>query len=763
MGRGHSFPALTPAPIRFMMAGVTGRRKAHMPEQIEGSIERVTFYSEDSGYSVLKVKPEQRYPQAQARDGTIAVVGTMPQLGEGENAQFIGDWTTHPQYGLQFQAQQAIPLPPQTAQGIVNYLSSGIIKGIGPATAQKIVTTFGQRTIEILDEEPQRIHEVRGLKPQLAKKLIDIWADNRVMRNVMIYLQGLGISAKIAKRIYERYGATTQFVIDQNPYQLADDVFLIGFRKADQIARNMGLGRADMHRLRAGLLYALNELAREGHSYAPRELLLEKAAELLDVADDAALGQALQEQTSHNALRQDTLQPAPVGQAIDAIYLPHFFRAESESARLLASLAQCKSQIIADHRKTDWNAYLKDLSESNQAQLSPQQQNAVRAALTSKLSVLTGGPGTGKTTTLQMLIHALDAGRYKYSLASPTGRAAKRLGEATGKEASTIHRLLSFSPEDGGFEHDEDNPLPAEMVVIDEASMLDLRLFYSLLRALQPTAHLLLVGDIDQLPSVGAGNVLRDVIDSGIAKVTRLDQIFRQDDSSHIVSNAHRINQGAQPYTDNHSKDFFFFNIEAPEAVAEQIVLLVRDKLPAREQLDAVRDIQVIAPMYRGAAGVHNLNSRLQAELNGDIRTAELKLGNCVFRVGDKVMQTRNNYDKDVFNGDIGFIHSIDPLDKSLQISMDGKLVNYEAMDLDNLMHAYCISTHRSQGSEYPAVVMPVLTQHWMMLQRNLIYTAITRAKRLVVLVGTRHALRIAVENNKVAQRHSGLLHRLRV
>ncbi len=763
MWRDHSFPALTPAPIRFMMAGVTGGRKAHMPEQIEGSIERVTFYSEDSGYSVLKVKPEQRYPRAQARDGTIAVVGTMPQLGEGENAQFIGDWTTHPQYGLQFQAQQAIPLPPQTAQGIVNYLSSGIIKGIGPATAQKIVNTFGERTIEILDEEPQRIHEVRGLKPQLAKKLIDIWADNRVMRNVMIYLQGLGISAKIAKRIYERYGATTQFVIDQNPYQLADDVFLIGFRKADQIARNMGLGRADMHRLRAGLLYALNELAREGHTYAPRELLLEKAAELLDVADDAALEQALQEQTSHNALRQDTLQPDPDGRAIDAIYLPHFFRAESESARLLASLAQCKSQIIADHRNTDWNAYLKDLSESNKAQLSHQQQNAVRAALTSKLSVLTGGPGTGKTTTLQMLIHALDEGGYKFSLASPTGRAAKRLAEATGKDASTIHRLLVFSPDEGGFEHDEDNPLPAEMVVIDEASMLDLRLFYSLLRALKPAAHLLLVGDIDQLPSVGAGNVLRDVIDSGIAKVTRLDQIFRQDDSSHIVSNAHRINQGAQPYTDNLSKDFFFFNIEDPESVAEQIVLLVRDKLPAREQLDAVRDIQVIAPMYRGAAGVHNLNSRLQAELNGDIRTAELKLGSRVFRVGDKVMQTRNNYDKDVFNGDIGFIHSIDPLDKSLQISMDGKLVNYEAMDLDNLMHAYCISTHRSQGSEYPAVVMPILTQHWMMLQRNLIYTAITRAKRLVVLVGTRRALKIAVDNNKVAQRHSGLLHRLRV
>ncbi|MCY4145810.1 MAG: ATP-dependent RecD-like DNA helicase [Chloroflexi bacterium] len=733
-----------------------------MPEQIEGSIERVTFYSADSGYSVLKVKPEQRYPQAQARDGTIAVVGAMPQLGEGEKAQFIGDWVSHPQYGLQFQAQQAIPLPPQTAQGIVNYLSSGIIKGIGPATAQKIVNTLGERTIEILDEEPQRIHEVRGLKPQLAKKLGDIWADNRAMRNVMIYLQGLGISAKIAKRIYERYGATTQFVIDQNPYQLADDVFSIGFRKADQIARSMGLGRADQHRLRAGLHYALNELAREGHTYAPRELLLEKAAELLDIDDGAALEQALREQTSHKALRQDTLQPAADCPAINAIYLPRFFRAESDSAQLLRAIAQCKSQIIADHRNTDWSAYLEDLSQANKAQLSPQQQNAVREALTSKLSVLTGGPGTGKTTTLQMLIHALDEGSYQYSLASPTGRAAKRLGETTGKDASTIHRLLSFSPEDGGFEHDEDNPLPAEMVVIDEASMLDLRLFHSLLRALKPAAHLLLVGDIDQLPSVGAGNVLRDVIDSGIARVTRLDQIFRQDDSSHIVSNAHRINRGRQPYTDNHSKDFFFFNIENPEAVSEQIVLLVRDKLPARDDLDAVRDIQVIAPMYRGAAGVHNLNSRLQAELNGDVRAAELKLGSRIFRVGDKVMQTRNNYDKDVFNGDIGFIHSIDPGDKRLQISMDGRLVSYEAMDLDDLMHAYCISTHRSQGSEYPAVVMPVLTQHWMMLQRNLIYTAITRAKRLVVLVGTRRALKIAVDNDKVAQRHTGLAQRLR-
>ena len=732
-----------------------------MQEQIEGSIERVTFYSEDSGYSVLKISPSERYPKAQARDGTIAVVGNMPPLGEGENAQFIGEWVTHHEYGLQFQAQQAIPLPPQTTKGIINFLSSGIVKGIGPATATRIVTALGERTIEILDSDPKRIYDVRGIKPQLADKLLEAWAANRAMRNVLIYLQGLGISAKIAKRIYESYGAGTQTVIQSNPYQLADDVFLIGFRKADQIARNMGFQRDDAHRLRAGLHYALNELAREGHTYAPRDILLDKAAELLDVRDFASLDAGLKEEIRTGSLRKDDLLDGS-GDAIQAVYLPVFYRAESASAQLMQTLADSPSAIIDSHADTNWETFLDKLSARNQVTLSPQQQNAVRAALTSKVSVLTGGPGTGKTTALQMLINALQRDSHKYSLASPTGRAAKRLSEATGKDASTIHRLLSFSPENGGFEHDEENPLPTDMVVIDEASMLDLRLFHSLLRALKPTTHLLLVGDIDQLPSVGAGNVLGDVIDGGVASVTRLSQIFRQDDSSHIVSNAHRINQGQQPYTHNDSRDFFFFNIEDPAGVAEQIVQLARDKLPARWGLDPARDIQVIAPMYRGAAGVNNLNSRLQEELNGDFRLAELKLGSKVFRVGDKVMQTRNNYDKDVFNGDIGFVHGIDLADKSMQLSMDGKLVAYEAMDMDNLMHAYCISTHRSQGSEYPAVIMPVLTQHWIMLQRNLLYTAITRAKRLVVLVGTRQALRIAVDNNKVAERHSGLRQRLR-
>ena len=406
---------------------------------------------------------------------------------------------------------------------------------------------------------------------------------------------------------------------------------------------------------------------------------------------------------------------------------------------------------------------MRQLSVSNKVDLSPQQQDAVRAALSSKLSVLTGGPGTGKTTTLQMLIHALDDGDYDYKLASPTGRAAKRLAEATGVSSSTIHRMLSFSAEIGGFEHDEDNPLPVDMVVIDEASMLDLQLFHSLLRALPASAHLVLVGDVDQLPSVGAGNVLRDVIESGIASVTRLDQIFRQDDDSHIVSNAHRINEGLKPYTGNESKDFFFFNIVEPDAAANMLVDIVRTRIPERWGLDPVRDIQVISPMYRGLIGVNNLNTRLQQELNDDLRMASVKLGGRVFRVGDKVMQTRNNYEKDVFNGDIGYIDSIDDDDNKVEVVMDGGYVSYDYSETDDLMHAYCISTHRSQGSEYPAVVMPVTTQHYIMLQRNLLYTAITRAKQLVVLVGTRQALWIAANNNKVAERHSGLLVRLRV
>ena len=746
-----------------------------MQEQLAGTIERITYYNEENGYSVVKILPDKRYPRAQARDGTVTVVGFMPELREGESAEFVGEWVTDPKYGRQFRAQQAIPVAPTTSQGVINYLSSGIVKGIGPRTAEKIVNHLGDDAVAILDAEPERVYDVPRLKPQLAERLIDAWPKKRAERNILIYLQGLGISARIAQRIVNEYGGNTQQIVENNPYKLAEDVFAIGFRKADQIARRMGLLPDDPHRLRAGLHFALNEMAREGHTYAPRDALLEKAAELLGVADASALTIALQGQITADKLIEDKLsiggETGPVrlhdllhgdDSATHAIYLPRYFRAETAASQMLRAIASNTSPISSDHQDTDWARFLTELGADNEVSLSWQQQDAVRAALASKLSVLTGGPGTGKTTTLRMLINALHAGDYRFNLASPTGRAAKRLGEATGEEASTIHRLLGFSPDEGGFEHDETNPLPADMVVIDEASMLDLQLFHSLLKALQPTTHLLLVGDVDQLPSVGAGNVLRDVIDSGIAEVTRLEQIFRQDDKSQIVSNAHRINQGQHPLTDNQANDFFFFNLSDPEAVADEIISIVKTKLPARWGLDPVREIQVIAPMYRGAAGVNNLNSRLQAELNGDFRQAEVKLGNRLFRVGDKVMQTRNNYDKEVFNGDIGFIDSIDDDDNSIEVVIDGAFVAYDYSETADLMHAYCISTHRSQGSEYPAVVMPVLTQHYMMLQRNLLYTAITRAKQYVILVGSRQAVHIAVNNNKVAERHSGLLHRLR-
>ena len=682
-----------------------------MPEEIAGSVERITYFNEDNGYSVVKILPEGRFPRAQARDGTVTVVGTMPQLNEGEEAQFRGEWVDDSRYGRQFRAEQAIPRPPQTAKGIINYLSSGIVKGIGPRTAEKIVDYLGEDTIAILDSQPDRIHDVPGLKPKLAENLIEVWTKNRQMRNALIYLQGLGIGAKTARRVWDEYRENTQRIVENNPYQLAQDVFLIGFRKADEIARRMGLRPDDAHRLRAGLHYALEELSREGHTYAPREELLDKAADLLKVDDASALNIALKGQLSAKKLMQDTLHDRERQEPLTAVYLPRFHRAESEAARLTRGMAGSPSLITRDHGDTDWARFLANLSARNNVSLSQQQQDAVRAALTSKVSVLTGGPGTGKTTTLQMLINALRDGDYPFRLASPTGRAAKRLGEATGVEASTIHRLLGFAPSEGGFEHDESNPLPVDMVVIDEASMLDLWLFHNLLKALQPTTHLLLVGDVDQLPSVGAGNVLRDVIDSGIASVTRLDQIFRQDDASHIVSNAHLINQGQQPNTSNKSNDFYFFEVPDPEAVADQIVEIVKTKVPSRWGVDPVQDIQVIAPMYRGAAGVNNLNERLQAELNGDSRQAQIRLGNRVFRVGDKVMQTRNNYDKEVFNGDIGFIDSIDDIDNELEIEMDGGYVGYEFSETDDLMLAYCISTHRSQGSEYPVVVMPILTQ----------------------------------------------------
>ncbi len=763
--------------IQFRITGYRRVEKspAHVPrvgttqikgDKLSGTILRITFYNQDNGWGVIRVTPFdiEDYPDdaLDPYESSITVVGVMAELVEGENATFIGKWVENNQYGKQFKADSVIPIAPESEEGIKSYIASQVHK-IGKKSAQKIYDYFQEDTINILDEAPERIREV-GLSREQENNFLKVWGENRAQRSVMIYLQNIGLTANTAKKLYDVYEYETITIIETNPYQLADDVHGIGFKKADQIAQGMGIAVDDPARLRAGLVYTLSQMANDGHTYAPQDILIAEAREYLGVdTDDDDLLSQLREQLLAKKLRADILYP-DTDEQIGAIYLPVFYAAETAAADKIRVMASSPSRIMT-HVKgiDDWDAYLNELAQENEVELSDEQQGAVTGAMFSKVSVLTGGPGTGKTTTLQMVINALDLEDFEYKLASPTGRAAKRLSEATEREASTIHRLLGFNPQFGGFDHDESNPLETDIVIIDEASMIDLVLFFQLLKAIKPGSHLMLVGDIDQLPSVGAGNVLNDVIDSGVGHVTRLSRIFRQDDDSHIVSNAHRINQGKMPYTDNESSDFYFFNMSDPEEAAEMVVELVATRLKRKiGDYDEIQDVQVIAPMYRSPVGVNKLNELLQDALNPPGRKAEKKFGYKVFRVGDKVMQTKNNYEKEVFNGDIGIIRAIDDDENSIEVIIDGRFIAYDYSDADEqLIHAYCISTHRSQGSEYPIVVMPIMTQHYMMLQRNLIYTAITRAKKMVVLVGTRKAIKLAVDNNKVAERFSGLLPRL--
>ncbi len=728
-------------------------------ETVSGEIERITYFNPDNGYCVLKIYPTSKFnPDAEAPDGTVTVVGSLTEFNVGEAVEFSGQWVHDSRYGLQFKAESFTPTTPASLQGLKRFLSSDLFEGVGTRTAERIVEYFGMETLEVLNNDPQRIHEVPELKTKTANNLIKAWAENQAVRQVMIFLQGLGISSRFARRIHERYGDDTVHMVTENPYRLADDVFGIGFLKADTIAQSMGVRRDAPIRLRSGLHYALNHLANDGHTYSPRDKLVETAMELLRVNDAELIEQALNDELLAGLLVRDVIHEGD--ESTHAIYLPMYHNAERRAAMRLKMIANAPSAFERAVSEIDWYSFLAELAEDNDVALTQQQQSAVQAALTTKVSVLTGGPGTGKTTTLQMVINALSEIDARFELASPTGRAAKRLSEATGEQARTIHRMLGYGGE--GFQRDEDYPLDTDMVIIDEASMIDLLLFYQLLKAIPPRTHLMLVGDVDQLPSVGAGNVLKDVINSGIAHVTRLNTIFRQDENSRIVVNAHRVNQGQMPEIDNQSSDFFFFRQEDPQSAADLLIDIVRNRVPEKFGYDPMDEIQVIAPMYRGPIGVNMLNDRLQRALNGDTRMAEKKLNGRVFRVGDKVMQTKNNYDKDVFNGDIGRIHAIDFEDNLLEVAMDTGFVFYEWSEVDQLTHAYCISTHRSQGSEYPVVVMPVMTQHYMMLQRNLLYTAITRAKKLVVLVGTDKAVHIAVNNNKVNERYSGLLARLR-
>jgi exodeoxyribonuclease V alpha subunit len=626
-----------------------------------------------------------------------------------------------------------------------------------------IVDHFGKKTLDVLIKEPEKLRDVPGISAQKVDDLIEAWKASVGARDSMIFLQTYGVTSRMANHIYKTLGNATIPKVRADPYVLADEVMGIGFIKADQIAQRMGLATNAPERLRAGLYYALNHLAQEGHTCAPRALLIKTAQELLSVDEISVITGILEREIRDENLYTEVISINRL--LTECVYLPMYHRSEKGTSDYIKRTVVTPSVILTKTEKLDWNTFLSNLVKSNAVTLSDQQQGAVKLALTSKVSILTGGPGTGKTTTLRMVINALEMIECKYALASPTGRAAKRLAEATGREAQTIHRLFKFKPGEGYYVNQED-PLKVDMLIIDEASMLDILLFYAVLGGLSPNTHLMLVGDIDQLPSVGAGNVLNDLITASekgkfpIA-VTRLKTIFRQDKQSHIIVNAHRINQGELPFLDNQSEDFYFFGEEDPASCAELIVDIVQNRIPNKFGYDPLTDVQVIAPMYRGAAGVLALNKALQGALNKNYRKAEKTIGGRTFRIGDKVMQTKNNYELEVFNGDIGYVRGIDFDDNYMEISMDKRIIEYDFSVAEELLHAYCISTHRSQGSEYPVVVMPILTQHYMMLQRNLIYTAITRAKNIVILVGTRQAVAMAVRNNKVSERYTGLLGRL--
>jgi exodeoxyribonuclease V alpha subunit len=729
---------------------------------LEGSIERITYYNEETGYSVIRFAPNTPlgFWSGVDENGLVTIVGVLPEVTPGESVEVEGTWQTHASFGRQFKVENLRRIAPATVEGIRRYLGSGMIKGIGPKTAERIVDHFGLETLDILDHDPERLYEVEGVGRHRVRLITRAWAEQQQIKNVMLFLQSHNISTNLAVKIYKAYGDDAIRQVEDDPYRLARDIYGIGFKTADQIARDLGLPHDHPTRLEAGIVYALNQAADDGHVFLPETELVETAAELLEVPAkeiEAAIARARQSEQ----VIVDRMPLEDDGEPERIVYIPAFYHAEVGAARTLHAIIGEPRSRLQTYGPLDWQMRVEQSAKDSDAALSSQQQEAVGLALTHKISILTGGPGTGKTTTLRVLIQVLQAEGLSFALASPTGRAAKRLSEATGCPARTIHRMLGFSPTQG-FSHAEDNPLPVDFVIVDECSMLDNFLAYSLFRAVDPRSHLLLVGDVDQLPSVGAGDVLRDIIKSGEVPVTRLSTIFRQEAGSLIIRNAHSINQGKMPHFPDDVEDFFLFNLgDEPERVAEMVVDIVKNRIPRKFNLHPIDDIQVLVPMYRGQAGVAALNRELQEALNPPGRPAQRILGGRMFRVGDKVMQTRNNYDKEVFNGDMGRIRAFDFTNQSMQILFDDRQIEYDWSEATELIHAYAISVHRSQGSEYPAVVMPVVTQHYMLLQRNLLYTAITRARNLVVLVGSMKAIAIAVGNDQVSKRYTALADRL--
>jgi len=726
---------------------------------VEGVLERITYANEENGYTVARVDT------GRGSGDLLTVVGSLLGAQPGESLRMEGRWGSHPQYGKQFTVENYQTVLPATVQGIRRYLGSGLIKGIGPRIADRITEHFGIDTLDVIEEQPKRLIEVPGLGPKRTKMIAAAWEEQKAIKEVMVFLQGVGVSTSIAVRIYKKYGDASIAIVKNEPYRLAADVWGIGFLTADKIAQSVGIPHDSPDRVKAGLQYALSQSADQGHCYLPEEQLIGDAVKLLQV-DTGLVIDCLGELAAEDEGVVREPVPGPEGgEPLSAVYLVPFHRAEISLAGQVRRLLRTEEDRMPAFQGVDWDAALGWLAKRTGADLAPEQSQAVRLALTEKVAVLTGGPGCGKSFTVRSVVELARAKKAKVVLAAPTGRAAKRLAELTGAEASTVHRLLELKP-GGDAAYDKDRPLDADLVVVDEASMLDLLLANKLVKAVPPGAHLLFVGDVDQLPSVGAGEVLRDLLaDGSPVPAVRLTRIFRQAQQSGVVTNAHRINSGAPPITQGLS-DFFLFVEDDTEEAGRLTVDVAARRVPAKFGLDPRRDVQVLAPMHRGPAGAGTLNGLLQQAITpARPDLPERRFGGRVFRVGDKVTQIRNNYEKGangVFNGTVGVVTSLDSDEQRLTVLTDeDEEVPYDFDELDELAHAYAVTIHRSQGSEYPAVVIPVTTGAWMMLQRNLLYTAVTRAKRLVVLVGSRRALGQAVRTVSAGRRCTALDHRL--
>ena len=719
-------------------------------EALQGILERIVFENAETGYTIGRLSSRE-YPNE-----LITVVGNLASANAGESVLLKGIWTNNPKYGKQFQIEGYETVLPATVVGLRKYLGSGLIKGIGPVMAGRIVTCFGMDTMDVIESAPKKLMQVPGIGKKRVDMIMEAWAAQREVKNVMLFLQSHNVSTTHAAKIYKTYQSDSVPIVRENPYRLADDIYGIGFKTADTIAEKLGMDNESPHRVKAGLKYVLSQKADDGHVFLYRHELITASQEILSLSLEA-IETGIAELSVNEELIPENLGISSPTEDEEVVYLAPFYYSEIGVANNLSRLLKYPT---VRHKPEFLDYSITQLEAKMRMSFAANQREAIRKALTSRAMILTGGPGTGKTTTTTGIIHLFEQLGRRITLAAPTGRAAKRLSETTKREAKTIHRLLEFSPQENGFKRNAENPLETDVVIIDEISMVDLVLMNNLLKAIPPEAMLILVGDVDQLPSVGAGNVLKDLIASDKITVVRLTEIFRQAQASLIVTNAHRVNRGKHPKVKGPSdRDFFFIEEADPEEVVTCICNLVRDRLPKHYDYHPMDDIQVLCPMRRSTVGTDNLNRRLQEALNTNL--TETVNGGRNFWVGDKVMQVRNNYDYDVFNGDIGRISSVDQVEKQVLISFPEKVVRYDMADLNELVLAYATTVHKAQGSEYTAVVIPLLTQHYMMLQRNLLYTAITRAKELVVIVGTKEALAVAIRNNKVVERNSHLASRI--